>query len=65
MPADIIYADFTSKTYHKLTLEEQAAHLVKEFNSMAEAGTEVVCEMIDGMPWLPDDGPLSGYKDPA
>lgn len=30
---------------NRKTLEEQAAELTKEFNRMAESGTEVVCEM--------------------
>ena len=44
---DLILTDFKSRTWHKpKTLEQQAAELTKEFNRMAEEGTEVVCEMV-------------------
>ncbi len=31
---------------NRKTLEQQAQELAKEFNRMAEEGTEVVCEMV-------------------
>ncbi len=39
-------------------LEREAAQIMAEVALYGGSG-------IDGMPWLPTDGPLSGYKDPA
>jgi len=49
MSATIILADFKSKSWHRPeSLEEMAIAMTEQFNQMAEGGTEVVCEMING-----------------
>lgn len=47
MSATIVYADFKTKSWHRPeTLEEMALAMTEQFNRMAEAGTEVVCERV-------------------
>lgn len=45
MSAEIINIWDYRRKEEKATLEQQAQELAKEFNRMAEEGTEVVCEM--------------------
>jgi hypothetical protein len=45
MTAQIINIWDYRRKEEKPSLEQQAAELAKEFNRMAEEGTEVVCEM--------------------
>jgi hypothetical protein len=71
MTATVIFADFTTKTWHKpQTLEQMATELAEQFNKMAEEGTEVIAipyggQGIDGMIYETSLGYVAPDSDPA